>query len=80
MHDFINAVFFTDAFHKFGVSHIALNKGSVTNGCSMTILESVKDDNCTTGGSNETCCDGADVTSATRNECCHFAGFFGAGL
>ena len=46
----------------------------------MTILKSVEDNNRTTSGSNETCCDGADVTSATRNECGHFAGFFGAGL
>ncbi|CAB4640127.1 unannotated protein [freshwater metagenome] len=80
MDNFINAVFFADAFNKFGVGDIALYKGCVANGCSMTILESVEDNNRTTSGPNETCCDGADVTSATRNECGHFFGFFGAGL
>jgi hypothetical protein len=80
VHDFINAMFFADAFNKFGISNIALNKGSITNSCSMTILESVENNNCTTGGSNETGGDGSDVSSATRNQCGHFAGFFGAGL
>jgi hypothetical protein len=80
VHDFINAMFFTDAFHKFSVSNIALNKGCVTNSCSMTVLESVEDNNCTSGGSNETGCDGADVSSTACDQCCHFFGFFGAGL
>jgi hypothetical protein len=73
-------MFFTDALDKVGVSNIALYKWCISDSGAVAILKSVEDNNRTTSGSNETSCDGADVSSATRDQCGHFAGFFGAGL
>jgi hypothetical protein len=43
---FVNAMFFTDALDKVGVSNIALYKWCISDSGAVSILQRVKNDNC----------------------------------